>query len=102
MTDKLAALREELATASRILAMEGVLDAFGHVSMRHPERPDRYFISRYSAGELVTPDHIVELTLDSEPVGDRTVRLFSKVPIHGCIYQDRPDVHAVCHHHADA
>jgi ribulose-5-phosphate 4-epimerase/fuculose-1-phosphate aldolase len=102
MSDSLAALRAELATASRILSMENVLDAFGHVSVRHPTRPDRYLISRYSAGELVTPEHIVELTLDSEPVGAKNVRLFSEVPIHGCIYQARPDVQAVCHHHADA
>jgi ribulose-5-phosphate 4-epimerase/fuculose-1-phosphate aldolase len=100
MPDALAELREELAVANRVLANEGVLDAFGHISVRHPEKPDRYLISRYGAAELVTPDHILELTLDSKPVAPTTARLFSELVIHGCIYQARPDVHSICHHHA--
>jgi HCOMODA/2-hydroxy-3-carboxy-muconic semialdehyde decarboxylase len=100
MPDALAELRQELAIANRVLANEGVLDAFGHISIRHPERPDRYLISRYGAAELVTPGHILELTLDSTPVEPTTARLFSELVIHGCIYQARPDVHSVCHHHA--
>jgi ribulose-5-phosphate 4-epimerase/fuculose-1-phosphate aldolase len=100
MPDALADLRHELAIANRVLANEGVLDAFGHISVRHPEKPDRYLISRYGAAELVQPDHILELTLDSKPVAPTTARLFSELVIHGCIYQARPDVHSVCHHHA--
>ena len=100
MPDALADLRRELATANRILANEGVLDAFGHISVRHPDRGDRYFISRYGAAELMTPSDILELTLDSKPVEPTTARLFSELVIHGCIYQARPDVHSVCHHHA--
>jgi ribulose-5-phosphate 4-epimerase/fuculose-1-phosphate aldolase len=102
MPDALSALRDELATANRILAMEGVIDAFGHISVRHPTNPDRYLITKYQAAELVQREDVVELTLDSEPVGDKNVRLFSEVPIHGCIYQARPDVMSVCHHHADS
>ena len=69
MPDLLAEARQELATANRVLANEGVLDAFGHISMRHPTNPDRYLISRYGAAELMMPADILELTLDSKPVG---------------------------------
>jgi ribulose-5-phosphate 4-epimerase/fuculose-1-phosphate aldolase len=100
MPDALAEIRQELAIANRVLANEGVLDAFGHVSVRHPQKPDRYLISRYGAAELVTPEHILEMTLDSRPAEPTSARLFSELVIHGCIYQARPDVHSVCHHHA--
>jgi ribulose-5-phosphate 4-epimerase/fuculose-1-phosphate aldolase len=100
MPDALAEIRRELAIANRVLANEGVLDAFGHISVRHPHKADRYLISRYGAAELVTPEHILEMTLDSKPAEPTTARLFSELVIHGCIYQARPDVHSVCHHHA--
>jgi ribulose-5-phosphate 4-epimerase/fuculose-1-phosphate aldolase len=100
MPDPLAEVRQELAAANRILANEGVLDAFGHISLRHPTIPDRYLISRYGAAELMEPSDILELTLDSKPVEPTSARLFSELVIHGCIYQARPDVHSVCHHHA--
>jgi ribulose-5-phosphate 4-epimerase/fuculose-1-phosphate aldolase len=100
MPDPLAEARQELATANRVLANEGVLDAFGHISIRHPRDPGRYLISRYGAAELMTPSDILELTLDSKPVEPTGARLFSELVIHGCIYQARPDVHSVCHHHA--
>jgi HCOMODA/2-hydroxy-3-carboxy-muconic semialdehyde decarboxylase len=100
MPDPLAEVRQELAAANRILANEGVLDAFGHISLRHPTNPDRYLISRYGAAELMKPSDILELTLDSKPVEPTSARLFSELVIHGCIYQARPDVHSVCHHHA--
>jgi ribulose-5-phosphate 4-epimerase/fuculose-1-phosphate aldolase len=100
MPDSLAEARQELATANRVLANEGVLDAFGHISVRHPHNPDRYLISRYGAAELMMPSDILELTLDSKPVAPTSARLFSELVIHGCIYQARPDVNSVCHHHA--
>jgi ribulose-5-phosphate 4-epimerase/fuculose-1-phosphate aldolase len=100
MPDPLAEARQELAIANRVLANEGVLDAFGHISLRHPTNPDRYLISRYGAAELMKPSDILELTLDSKPVEPTSARLFSELVIHGCIYQARPDVHSVCHHHA--
>src|SRR4249920_3884689 len=92
--------RDVLARANRIIANEGVLDAFGHVSMRHPTDPGRYFLSRSRAPELVQPDDILEFTLDSQPVNPTDVRLYGERVIHGGIYQARPDVNAVCHHHA--
>src|SRR6201997_3155544 len=93
---------EELALANRILAHEGVLDAFGHVSMRHPTDPGRYLLSRSRSPLLIEPDDILEYTLDSEPGRRPKVLLYAERVIHGCIYQARPDVMAVCHHHAPA
>jgi ribulose-5-phosphate 4-epimerase/fuculose-1-phosphate aldolase len=97
-----AELRHELAVANRILGHEGVIDAFGHVSMRHPDRPDRYLLSRSRAPALVEPGDILEFTLDSEPVEPPTVQLYAERVIHGEIYKARHDVIAVCHHHSAA
>jgi ribulose-5-phosphate 4-epimerase/fuculose-1-phosphate aldolase len=93
---------EELALANRILAHEGVLDAFGHVSVRHPNHPDRYLLSRSRSPLLIEPDDILEFTLDSEPVRPPKALLYAERVIHGCIYQARSDVLAVCHHHSPA
>jgi HCOMODA/2-hydroxy-3-carboxy-muconic semialdehyde decarboxylase len=100
--DSLAGLREELALANRILANEGVLDAFGHVSARHPTDPGRYLLPRSRSPLLIEPGDILEYTLDSKPVRPTNVHLYAERVIHGCIYQARPDVMAVCHHHAPA
>jgi ribulose-5-phosphate 4-epimerase/fuculose-1-phosphate aldolase len=102
MRDMHAELRHELAVANRILANEGIIDAFGHISARNPKNPDRYFISRHRASELVEPSDILEMTLDSEPVVPTNVRLYSEMVIHGEIYKARPDINSVCHHHAPA
>ena len=102
MADNLAAIREELSLANRILAHEGIVDAFGHISVRHPTDPNRFLISRHRAPELVAPEDILEYTLDTEPVHPTTWRHYGERVIHGCIYQARPDVMSVCHHHAAA
>ena len=102
MPDKLTDLIEELALANRILAHEGVLDAFGHVSVRHPTDPGRYLLSRSRSPLLIEPDDILEFTLDSQPVRPPKMHLYAERVIHGCIYQARSDVMAVCHHHAPA
>jgi ribulose-5-phosphate 4-epimerase/fuculose-1-phosphate aldolase len=96
----LAEAREQLARANRILALEGVLDAFGHVTMRHPTDPGRYLMSRSRGCELVEPEDILEFTLDSELIEPPTARLYSERVIHGEVFKARPDVMAVCHHHA--
>ena len=100
MPNALDAVRHELARANRILAREDVLDAFGHVSVRHPGDPRRYLLSRSRGPELVQADDILEFTLDSAPAVPPTRRLYSERVIHGCIYQVRPDINAVVHHHA--
>ena len=102
MADKLTDVIEELCVANRILSHEGVLDAFGHVSVRHPHDPKRYFISRHRAPELVEITDLIEMNLDSEPVRPTEFRLYSERVIHGEIYKARPDVNAVVHHHAHA
>ena len=102
MPDELADFRHQLAIANRVLANEGVLDAFGHVSLRHPRDPNRYLLSRSRSPALIEAADILEFTLDSQPVRPPTVQLYAERVIHGCIYQARPDVMAVCHHHAPA
>jgi HCOMODA/2-hydroxy-3-carboxy-muconic semialdehyde decarboxylase len=102
MPDPHAQLRHELAVANRILANEGIIDAFGHISARSPQDPNRYFISRHRASELVESSDVLEMTLDSKPVVPTTSRLYSEMVIHGEIYKARPDVGSVCHHHAPA
>ncbi len=93
-------LFEELARANRMLSNEGIVDAFGHVSVRNPENAARYFLSRSIAPDLVRPGDIREYTLDSEPVKKSDERHYIERVIHGEIYRARPDVMAVCHHHA--
>ncbi len=100
MPDPLAELRYELALANRILANEDVLDAFGHVSVRHPKDPNRYLLSCSRAPELVAPGDIMEYTLDSQLVTKSEIPLYSERVIHGEIFKARPDVMAVVHHHA--
>src|SRR5262245_52274364 len=95
-------IRFELALANRMVAHEGVLDAFGHVSVRHPDDPGRYLLSRSRSPELVEPDDLVEFDLDSEPVTPQSVKLYGERVIHGEIYKARPDVAAVSHHHSAA
>src|SRR5690348_2024528 len=91
---------EELVIANRILAREGVLDGFGHVSARHPDHPDRYLMSCSRGPELVRREDIVEFTLQGEPLNQNGRALYAERAIHGAIYAARPDVMAVCHNHS--
>jgi HCOMODA/2-hydroxy-3-carboxy-muconic semialdehyde decarboxylase len=102
VANTLSEARAELALANRIAANEGVLDTFGHVSMRHPDNPQRYFLSRSSAPDMVTAEGLIEYDLDSQPVCDPGVPQYSERVIHGEIYKARPDVMSVCHHHSPA
>src|SRR5438128_1322316 len=68
---KLDDLTEELVTANRILAREGVVDSFGHISVRHPDNPQRYLLSRSRAPDCIERDDIMEFTLDGTPVDPR-------------------------------
>jgi HCOMODA/2-hydroxy-3-carboxy-muconic semialdehyde decarboxylase len=98
----LDALLDDLVTANHILAYHNVLDAFGHISVRHPERPDRYFLARSRGPAGIERADLIEFDLDSNPIdlGDR--RPYAERQIHGRIYASRPDVNAVCHNHAPA
>src|SRR5579862_6876579 len=93
---------EDLVAASRILADQGVVDAFGHVSMRHPTDAKRYLLSRNLAPALVTPEDIIEYDLDSNPINAGGRPGFLERFIHGEIYKARPDVNAVVHSHSPA
>jgi len=94
------ALLEELVTANHILASEGVVDAFGHISVRHPDDPDRYFLSRARPPERVELADIMEFTLQGEPVDARGRKPYLERFIHGAIYEARPDVQSVVHSHS--
>jgi len=95
-------LIEDLVAASRILAAEGVLDGYGHVTMRHPGAANRYLMARSLAPALVRPDDIMELDLESNPVDARGRTMFRERFIHGMIYKARADVMAVVHSHSPA
>ena len=90
----------DLAAASRILADQGVVDAAGHVSHRHPDAPDRYFMSRAMAPALVSPDDIIEFSLDRELCNAEGPQGSLERFIHGEIYKARPDVNSVVHSHS--
>ena len=92
--------KADLAAASRILALRGVVDAFGHISHRHPNSPDRYFMSRAMAPALVTPKDIIEYDLDSEPCNANGRASFLERFIHGEVYKARPDINSVAHSHS--
>lgn len=91
---------EDLVLAYRILAAHGVVDAYGHVSVRSERDPHRYLLSRSMAPELVTADDICEFDLDSNVVRDPGAPLYLERYIHGEIYKSRPDVRAVVHNHS--
>src|SRR4051794_38099827 len=99
MSNKHPVIRD-LVVANRILANETIVDAYGHVSIRHPDKPDRFYLARSLAPELVDQDDIIEFTLDGEPINDDRSPYLERF-IHGAIYEARPDVHAVVHAHAE-
>jgi HCOMODA/2-hydroxy-3-carboxy-muconic semialdehyde decarboxylase len=95
-----AQLVEDLVAANRILADQGVLDGYGHVSARHDRDPAHFLMSRSLAPELVTAADIMEYGPDSEPVDPRGRASYLERFIHGEIYRVRPDVQAVVHSHS--
>ncbi|HEX4171442.1 MAG TPA: class II aldolase/adducin family protein [Acetobacteraceae bacterium] len=99
--DKLDQARRDLVIANRILAHQNVVDAYGHVSIRHPSRPEHFLLSRSRSPELVVEGDIMEFTLDGRVVGDDDRPPYLERFIHGSVYEARPDVHAVVHSHAE-
>jgi ribulose-5-phosphate 4-epimerase/fuculose-1-phosphate aldolase len=92
----------DLTVANRILANEGVVDAFGHISVRNPDNAGRYFLACSRSPGLVTEDDIIEFDLDSNRLDSTDRAIYAERFIHGCIYKARPDVVSVCHSHAHA
>ena len=97
----LDSLIQDLVIANRILAREEVVDAYGHVSARHPDNPERFLIARSLAPELVGASDIVELDLDGRPVREEGRSLYLERFIHAAIFAARPEVMAVVHAHAE-
>ena len=96
----LRAVTHDLVAANRILAAEGVVDAFGHVSGRHPQHADRFILSRALSPELIGPADLIEYHLDGTPVDPNAPKGYLERFIHGAIYEARPDVHSVVHNHS--
>ena len=99
--EELGQARRDLVIANRVLAHQNVVDAYGHVSIRHPSRPERFLLSRSRSPELVIEADLMEFTLDGQVVGDDVRPPYLERFIHGAIYEARPDVHAVVHSHAE-
>ena len=91
---------EELIAANHVLAKLKVVDAFGHITMRHPTNPQRYLMARSIAPALVTEQDIIEFDLDSNPIDARGRAPSIERFIHGEIYKSRPDVNAIVHSHS--
>lgn len=90
----------DLVAAYRILAAHGVIDAYGHVSLRSPRNPQRYFLARSIAPELVDTGDLIEYDLDSRPLDDGGRDSVNERFIHGEIYRARPEVMCVVHNHS--
>src|SRR5438309_9788351 len=97
LSNSIADLRRDLAIAYRLVANVGMLDAFGHISVRNPNNPNRYFLSRSRAPALVQPDDILEYDLDSIPIVPPTTRPYPDRVIHGELFKAPADVKAECH-----
>ena len=99
--DAITRVKRDLVIANRILGQQGVLDAYGHVSIRHPHDPQKYFLSRSLSPALVEESDIIEYNLDGTPAdGDKRSPYLERF-IHGGVYEKRPGVHAVLHSHAE-
>ena len=95
-----SALIEDLVSAYRILADQGVLDTYGHVSVRHPTIPDHYLMARSVAPADVTASDIMEYDADSNPVDPRGRASVLERFIHGEVYRAHPNVKAIVHSHS--
>jgi ribulose-5-phosphate 4-epimerase/fuculose-1-phosphate aldolase len=91
---------EDLVAAYRVLAEYGVIDAYGHVSVRSPRDPNRYYLARAIAPERVQIEDMIEYDLDSRPLEERGRESVRERFIHGEIFRSRPEVMAVVHNHS--
>jgi ribulose-5-phosphate 4-epimerase/fuculose-1-phosphate aldolase len=90
----------DLVAANHILYDQGVVDAFGHVSVRHDKRPDRFLLARNMAPGSVKADDIIEFNLDGEPVNARGRKVYLERFIHGELFRRRPEVMSIVHSHS--
>lgn len=101
MADTESKLVAALVTANRILANEGILDVFGHISVRSERNPEEFLLSCSRAPAAVTARDIMRYLLDGSQVTKTNDTPYVERIIHGAIYQARSDVRAVCHGHSD-
>jgi ribulose-5-phosphate 4-epimerase/fuculose-1-phosphate aldolase len=101
MHNKMKPCIDDLIIATKILVNEQVIDGFGHVSVRNPERSDRYFMTRDNFGGVNEENYIIELDLDSNPSNNNVKPSLERF-IHGEVYRARPDVNAIVHTHSPA
>lgn len=99
---EVASLRRDLVTANRILSHQGVVDGFGHVSVRHPDDPKKFLLARSRSPELVTNGDIREFGLDGEMIKSDGSTAYLERFIHAAIYHRRPDINGVVHSHSEA
>jgi ribulose-5-phosphate 4-epimerase/fuculose-1-phosphate aldolase len=99
LSDADPTLVDELVAANHILFNQNVVDGYGHVSVRHDKRPDRYILSRSRSPGIVVAADLIEYDLDSNPVSDQRPGYLERF-IHGEIFRARPDVMAVVHSHS--
>jgi ribulose-5-phosphate 4-epimerase/fuculose-1-phosphate aldolase len=99
MSSQLQSAIDDLVIANRILAAEKVCDAFGHVSIRHPEDPQKFLLSRGRAPELIEASDIMQFTMEGAVAAGKGKPYLERF-IHGAIYESRPDVQAVVHSHS--
>src|SRR5262249_62043454 len=99
---KRAHLIEVLVTPNRFPAREGLVISFGHISVRHPDNPQRYLLSRSRPPDCIERDDIMEFTLDGTPVDPRGRAPYLERFIHGALYEARPDVMSVVHNHSES
>jgi ribulose-5-phosphate 4-epimerase/fuculose-1-phosphate aldolase len=95
-----AEAKRELVAANRILGREGILDAYGHVSARHPDVPARFLLCRARSPENVEVADVLEFDAEGGLLGDAGAIPYLERFIHAAVYEARPDVMAVCHNHA--
>lgn len=91
---------DDLVSANHILSNENILEAFGHVSIRDPENPETFLLSRSKAPQFVEHEDIYTYDFDGHLQGTSEYQSYAERILHAQIYKARPDVNAVCHHHA--
>jgi ribulose-5-phosphate 4-epimerase/fuculose-1-phosphate aldolase len=91
---------EDLVAAYRVLAEYGVIDGYGHVSVRSPRDPNRYYLARAIAPERVQVEDMIEYDLDSRPIDEAGRESVRERFIHGEVFRSRPEVMAVVHNHS--
>ncbi len=94
------ALVEELVTANHILYDQGVVDGFGHISVRDDQDPNRFLMSRSMAPGLVTAADIMVFDRDGNAIDPQGRAVYLERFIHSEIYKVRPEVKAVVHSHS--